>query len=72
MLTQVAINRNTDDSIYGDILDAAEALAAREYGTGTRALVAMIRRSPLFQEIIGELRGSKPTKPQRRKAPVSQ
>lgn len=54
MLTQVAINRNTDDPVYGQILDVAEELARREYGTGTRALVAMIRRSPLFQDAIKE------------------
>lgn len=62
MITQLAINRHTRNTINAEILDVAEILAAREYGTATQAMVAMIRRSPLFQETVVEVRQSKPRK----------
>lgn len=55
MLTQVAINRETGDGKYADILDVAEHLANGDYGSATNAIAVMVRQSPLFKQAVTNL-----------------
>jgi len=44
---------------YGDVLDVIEALADGDYGSGSNAIAVLVRRSPLYDETLAKLRGSK-------------
>jgi len=61
MLTQVAVNRETGEGRYADVLDVCEHLADR-FGSASNALVQIARESPLFEEALKEL-NMKPKKP---------
>jgi len=58
MLTSVMIERRTGGGKYGNVLDAAELLAAGDYSSAANAVVVMARQSPLFRETMEKLRGA--------------
>lgn len=55
MIQKIEIDRQTGNGKYGDVLDAAEQLAAGDYGSAVNALAVMVRKSPLFHEATLQL-----------------
>lgn len=58
VLVLIQIDRKTGPNRYGDVLDAAEHLAAGKYSSAANALAVMCRESPLYLEAMRTLKAN--------------
>lgn len=65
MLRQIAVSRDVGDGRRSDVLDVAEYLGERDYGTAANALVVMVRDSAIFQKTLPKLKEQAQPEPAR-------